>query len=144
MQDSECTCCRYAGGTPLSAAGFGTQVLGAETTNKFRVHSITNTKIAVPEEAHGEVQGCDDEDLELIEQLLQLALEAIDRKAPDVRLADILKLLEFKQRIKPQADVRAMFWEWIERFRRDAARQIDQEKTVGGPHQSIPDKEEQQ
>lgn len=67
-----------------------------------------------------------DDDLEIIEQLLALALEAIDRKTPDVRLADILKLLEFKHRLKPQSDVRAIFWEWIERFRQDAAR--DQKK----------------
>jgi hypothetical protein len=64
----------------------------------------------------------DDDDLQLVEQLLTLALEAIERKVPDVRLADVLKLLEFKQRMKPQSDVRAIFWEWIERFRREAAR----------------------
>lgn len=58
-------------------------------------------------------------DLELIEQLLSLALDAISRKTPDVRLADVLKLLEFKQKLQPESDAQEMFWAWIERFRRE-------------------------
>jgi hypothetical protein len=61
------------------------------------------------------------EDLLVVEQLLELALTAIEKKTPDVRLADILKLLEFKYRIKPESDAQAVFWEWIERFRREVA-----------------------
>lgn len=59
------------------------------------------------------------DDLEIVEQLLTLALEAITRKTPDVKMADVLKLLEFKHQLKPQADVRKVFWEWIERFRQE-------------------------
>ena len=68
-----------------------------------------------------------DENLEIIEQLLALALEAIARKTPEVRLADVLKLMEIKLKLQPQADAREIFWEWIERFRREAdARRRDQ------------------
>jgi len=72
-----------------------------------------------------------EEDLEIIEQLLNLALEAVAKKTPDVRLADILKLLEFKHRLKPEADARDIFWEWIERFRRDAAVSPDGSENSG-------------
>jgi hypothetical protein len=113
---------------PPVAAGFGAQISRARTSNYCRL-AVKNPD-GPPRKSRPPYSGREsaDDDLVIIEQLLALALAAIDRKTPEVRLADILKLLEFKQRVQPQTDVRAVFWEWIERFRREAARQAEGEK----------------
>ncbi len=104
-------------------AGFFREVLVARDRNRLittaRASNTPRTSPVANRESppHREVQ----EDLLVVEQLLDLALAAIEQKTPDVKLADILKLLEFKYRIKPESDAQAMFWEWIERFRREAA-----------------------
>jgi len=79
-------------------------------------------------------------DLEIIEQLLRLALEAITRKTPEVKLADVLKLLEFKHQLKPQVDARKVFWEWIDRFRREAS----EGERVCGESQARPEESKEQ
>ncbi len=117
------------GGKLQCAAGFGTQLAWERTRNRFRSRVSHVGTTNARSKLFCEAPDRNDEDLDIIEQLLGLALEAINRKAPDVRLADILKLLEFKHRLKPQADARAIFWEWIERFRQDAAPAHKEENT---------------
>ncbi|MFC1476000.1 hypothetical protein ACFLQW_03260 [Candidatus Zixiibacteriota bacterium] len=113
---------------PPRAAGFGANLVWAMTTNQWRASVTRGKHINQAPRLNHEMPHPSDDDLEIIEQLLGLALEAINRKTPDVRLADVLKLLEFKHRLQPQTDVRTVFWEWIERFRQDAARQSGEEE----------------
>ena len=107
---------------PPCAAGFSAQLKWSRATNCGR---LVTDKPRQPAKCslnngYARLGKQPDEDLHIIEQLLSLALAAVARKAPDVRLGDILKLLEFKQRLQPQVDAREVFWEWIERFRREA------------------------
>jgi hypothetical protein len=115
--------CLLSEGLPPVAAGFQSRLVQSQSINWFRIMAGRELKVPKKTDYPGEsiVSREQEEDLEIIEQLLDLALEAVARKTPDVRLADILKLLEFKHRLKPQADARQIFWEWIERFRREAA-----------------------
>jgi hypothetical protein len=110
---------------PQCAAGFGAELELSKAANRWRISVARGKSIARPSELCNETPRPHNDELEIIEQLLGMALDAINRKTPDVRLADVLKLLEFKHRLKPQADVRAVFWEWIEHFRREAARGDD-------------------
>jgi hypothetical protein len=107
---------------PRSAAGFGARLAHDRAINRFRILAGCELTIAKKSDCPAEPRAAreQEEDLEIIEQLLSLALEAVAKKTPDVRLADILKLLEFKHRLKPAVDAREIFWDWIERFRRDA------------------------
>ena len=118
---------------PQCAAGFSSRLKWSQTVNRHRA-ARARTKAALQRPRNPTAAGlpCKKskvtrrdaaEDLAIIEQLLTLALEAISKKTPDVRLADVLKLLEFKHRLKPQADARQVFWDWIDRFRREAAQQ---------------------
>ena len=118
---------------PLIAAGFWSQLCWAQTVNRHQEKSMTGKvrKKRKPVRRRRATARPRDENLEIVEQLLALALEAIARKTPEVRLADVLKLMEFKLKLQPQADARKIFWEWIERFRREAYGSEDDHPPAG-------------
>jgi len=133
----------FSGGWPRSAAGFHARLLHAQSLNRFRIlagHTLNGSR-KTDCAAQANPAREQEEDLEIIEQLLALALEAVAKKTPDVRLADILKLLEFKHRLKPEVDARDIFWEWIERFRRDAAASPDGSDDSGDEDNRTADKQ---
>jgi len=129
----------FSGGRPPCAAGFGSRLKWSEIAGRYRAAGKAAQAAAPsPRETDEEPPPDSVEDLEIIEELLALALEAISRKTPDVRLGDVLKLLEFKHRVKPEADAREIFWEWIGRFRREAAEQErNREKASEGCQQDV-------
>ncbi len=98
-------------------AGFAARLNWAELSNRSQLIAVRERPTMATRGSS--TQSAASEDLQIIEELLALALEAIGRKTPDVRLADVLKLLEFKHKLTPEVDVRRVFAEWIEKIKKE-------------------------
>ena len=66
---------------------------------------------AVPRNASG--------DLDLVEQLIDRARRELDGAELNVKLADLVRLLEFKSKLQPAVDAERAFWSMIDQMRRE-------------------------
>lgn len=58
-------------------------------------------------------------DLVMVEELLDRCWREVDSTALNVKLADIVRLLEFKNKLRSAADAEKTFWSMINEMRRD-------------------------
>ena len=58
-------------------------------------------------------------DLDLVEQLIERCRREIDTSELNVKLADLVRLLEFKSKLRPSVDAEKTFWTMIDQMRRD-------------------------
>ena len=58
-------------------------------------------------------------DLERVEQLLERCWREIDHTELGVKLSDLVRLLEFKGKLRPAADAERTFWSMIDQMRRE-------------------------
>jgi len=70
----------------------------------------------------------DRSDLARVEELLERCWRELDTTDLNVKLTDIVRLLEFKSRLRPAADAEAVFWSLINQLRR--------EELADRPHES--------
>ncbi|MEW5875314.1 MAG: hypothetical protein AB1752_09055 [Candidatus Zixiibacteriota bacterium] len=70
----------------------------------------------------------DRSDLARVEELLERCWRELDTTDLNVKLTDIVRLLEFKSRLRPAADAEAVFWSLIHQLRR--------EELADPPHES--------
>ncbi len=58
-------------------------------------------------------------DLAMVEDLLERCWREVDSAALNVKLADIVRLLEFKNKLRSAADAEKTFWAMIHEMRRE-------------------------
>jgi len=58
-------------------------------------------------------------DLHMVQQLLERCWREIDASELNVKLTDLVRLLELKGKLSPQADAEQTFWSLIDQMRRD-------------------------
>jgi hypothetical protein len=58
-------------------------------------------------------------DLDLVEQLLERCWQQIDSSELNVKLADLVRLLEFKEKLRPAVAAEKTFWTMIEQMRHE-------------------------
>ena len=76
-------------------------------------------------------------DLELVEQLLERCWREIDHTELSVKLSDLVRLLEFKGKLRPAADAERTFWSMIDQMRREELAcfgDVGGENTAGETH----------
>ena len=84
-------------------------------------------------------------DLAMVEDLLDRCWREVDATALNVKLADIVRLLEFKNKLRSAADAEQTFWTMIHEMRReeldcfgDVAPAIDQPDSTDPPRSEAP------
>ncbi|MBI5869026.1 MAG: hypothetical protein HZB43_12200 [candidate division Zixibacteria bacterium] len=63
-------------------------------------------------------------DLAMVEDLLERCWREVDSAALNVKLADIVRLLEFKNKLRSAADAEKTFWSMIHEMRREELSQF--------------------
>ncbi|MBI3872160.1 MAG: hypothetical protein HY304_03675 [candidate division Zixibacteria bacterium] len=58
-------------------------------------------------------------DLELVEQLIERCRREIDTADLNVKLTDLVRLLEFKTKLRPSVDAERAFWTMIDQMRHE-------------------------
>ena len=61
-------------------------------------------------------------DLDLVEQLIDRARRELDGTELNVKLADLVRLLEFKSKLQPAVDAERAFWSMIDQMRHEELR----------------------
>jgi hypothetical protein len=70
-------------------------------------------------------------DLDLVEQLIDRARRELEGAELNVKLADLVRLLEFKSKLQPAVDAERAFWSMIDQMRREEL--PDYGRTVDAP-----------
>ncbi|MEW5702770.1 MAG: hypothetical protein AB1792_11145 [Candidatus Zixiibacteriota bacterium] len=63
-------------------------------------------------------------DLELVEQLLDRCWREIDSSDLNVKLTDLVRLLEFKEKLRPAVEAQKTFWAMVDQMRREELAQF--------------------
>jgi len=78
-------------------------------------------------------------DLDLVEQLLERCWQQIDSSELNVKLADLVRLLEFKEKLRPAVAAEKTFWAMIDQMRHEELARFGESAADAGTNHEVSD-----